>query len=119
MMRLQRFLLFPVFCAALSGCAARGPVEPGASVPEAAPASLSFSALVAELPEGSTQYFAESPFGPATIAAGPLYLSGLGNECRPARVRTELGGESTFAVCRAGEDSAWNFVPPVFEAVPR
>ena len=117
MMRLQYLLAFFVFCLALTGCAARGPVKPASSGPESTPASLAFSEEVAALPEGSTQYFTESPFGPATIDAGPLYLSGLGNECRSARLTQETMSHR-FAICRE-ENGRWRFLPTIFESMPR
>ena len=95
----RQSLLFLVFCAILSGCAARESASPATSVPETAPAALTFNEQIAALPEGSIQYFAESPFGPATIEAGPLYLSGLGNECRSARV-THGNMSHRFALCK-------------------
>ena len=116
-MRRQCLLLSLVFCAVLSGCAARESVSPAASAPETAPASLSFNEQVAALPEGSTQYFAESPFGPAAIEAGPLYLSGLGNECRSARV-TRGTMSHRFALCKE-ENGSWRFIPTIFEIMPR
>lgn len=119
-MKLQNFTVLPVLCASfflLSGCAARESVSPAASVPEATPAALPFNEQVAALPEGSTQYFAESPFGPATIEAGPLYLSGLGNECRSARV-TRGTMNHRFALCKE-ENGRWRFIPTIFESMPR
>ncbi len=117
-MKPQNFSVLPLLCAAvflLSGCAARQSPAPVAS--ETAPAAPPFNEQVAALPEGSTQYFAESPFGPATIEAGPLYLSGLGNECRSARV-TRGTLSHRFALCRE-ENGAWRFLPTVFESMPR
>lgn len=111
----RQSLLFLVFCAILSGCAAREPLAPVTSEPT--PAVLTFNEQVAALPEGSTQYFAESPFGPASIEAGPLYLSGLGNECRSARV-THGTLSHKFALCKE-ENGAWRFIPTVFESMPR
>ena len=113
----RQSLLFLLFCAILSGCAARESASPATSVPETAPAALTFNEQVAALPEGSTQYFAESPFGPASIEAGPLYLSGLGNECRSARV-TRGSMSYRFALCKE-ENGAWRFIPTVFESMPR
>ena len=111
----RQSLLFLVFCAILSGCAAHEPLAPVAS--ETAPAALPFNDQVAALPEGSTQYFAESPFGPAAIEAGPFYLSGLGNECRSARV-TRGTMSHRFALCKEA-NGAWRFIPTVFESMPR
>lgn len=106
-----------VFCAVLSGCAARESVSPATSAPETAPATMSFNQQVATLPEGATQYFAASPFGPAIIETGPLYLSGLGNECRSARV-TRGTMSHRFALCKE-ESGEWRFIPTVFESVSR
>ena len=117
MMRREYLTISLALCAVLSGCAARESAAPTAPVPEAAPAALSFGEQVAALPEGSTQYFAESPFGPATIEVGPLYLSGLGNECRSARV-THGNMSYRFALCKE-KNGAWRFIPPVFESMPR
>lgn len=116
MMLRHCLILSLALCAVLSGCAARESAAPTALVPEEAPA-LSFEERVAALPEGSAQYFAESPFGPATIEAGPLYLSGLGNECRSARV-TRGSMSYRFALCKE-ENGAWRFIPTVFESMPR
>lgn len=110
-------LLSLVLCAVLSGCAARESVSPATCVPGAAPAALPFNEQVAALPEGSSQYFAESPFGPASIEAGPFYLSGLGNECRSARV-TRGSMSHRFALCKE-QNGAWRFIPTVFESIPR
>ena len=115
-MRRQCLLLSLVFCAVLSGCAARESVSPAASAPETAPASLSFNEQVAALPEGSTQYFAESPFGPAAIEAGPLYLSGLGNECRLIRVTR---GTASYQLTLCKENGTWRFIPSIFEGMPQ
>lgn len=109
-------LLSLVLCAVLSGCAARESVSPATSVPETAPAALPFNEQVAALPEGSSQYFAESPFGPASIEAGPFYVSGLGDECRSARAASGTMSHR-FAVCR--EQDTWRFIPTVFESMPR
>ena len=116
MMPRQCLTISLALCAVLSGCAARESAVPTTPVPEEAPA-LSFDERVAALPEGSTQYFAESPFGPATIEAGPLYLSGLGNECRSARV-THGNMSHRFALCKE-KNGAWRFIPTVFESMPR
>ena len=116
----QNFIVLPVLSAAfflLSGCVARESVSPAASAPGAVPAALSFNEQVAALPEGATQYFAESPFGPAADEAGPFYLSGLGNECRPVRV-TRDAIRHRFALCR-NENGEWDFIPAIFESMPR
>ncbi len=109
------FLIFLGFCAILSGCAAREPLAPVTSEPT--PAVLTFNEQVAALPEGSTQYFAESPFGPASIEAGPLYRSGLGSECRSARV-TRGTMSHRLALCK-DENGAQHFIPTIFESMPR
>ena len=109
-MKSQNFTVLPILCAVvflLSGCAARESVSPATCVLETAPA----------LPEGSSQYFAESPFGPASIESGPFYLSGLGNECRSARV-TRGSMSHRFALCKE-QNGAWRFIPTVFESIPR
>ncbi|EGW50006.1 hypothetical protein HMPREF1022_02949 [Desulfovibrio sp. 6_1_46AFAA] len=113
----RQSLLFLVFCAILSGCAARESVSPTTSTPETVPAAQSFNEQVAALPEGATQYFAESPFGPASIEAGAPYLSGLGNECRSARV-TRGTMSHRFAFCKE-EKGNWRFLPTIFESMPR
>ena len=110
MMRREYLTISLALCAVLSGCAARESAAPTA-------AALTFNEQVAALPEGSTQYFAESPFGPATIEVGPLYLSGLGNECRSARV-THGNMSHRFALCKE-KNGAWRFIPTVFESMPR
>ena len=113
----RQCLLSLAFCAVLSGCAMREPLAPAPAVSEPTPTSLPFNEQVAALPEGSTQYFAESPFGPAAIEAGPLYLSGLGNECRSARVTRETMSHK-FALCKE-ENGRWRFIPTIFESMPR
>lgn len=110
-----RAVLAVALCA-LSGCAARESVSPATSAPETAPA-ISFNDQVAALPEGSTHYFAESPFGQVTIDAGPFYLSGLGNECRAARA-TSGTMSHRLALCKQ-ENGAWRFLPTIFESMPR
>ena len=116
MMRREYLTISLALCAVLSGCAARESAAPTALVPEEAPA-LSFEERVAALPEGSAQYFAESPFGPAAIDAGPFYLSGLGDECRSVRVAR--GSTShRFALCKE-KNSVWHFIPTIFESMPQ
>lgn len=116
-MRRRSMLICLLFCAVLSGCATRGPVSEGKTAQEAASATRVFSEQVSTLPEGATQYFAESPFGPATVDAGPFYISGLGNECRSARV--SRGSMShRFALCKE-ENGSWRFIPTIFESMPR
>ena len=113
----RQSLLFLVFCAILSGCAARESASPATSVPETAPAALTFNEQIAALPEGSIQYFAESPFGPASIEAEGSYLSGMGHECRSARAAS--GDKShRFVVCRE-KDGEWRFIPTIFETMLR
>ena len=116
MMLRHCLILSLALCAVLSGCAARESAAPTALVPEEAPA-LSFDERVAALPEGSAQYFAESPFGPAAIDAGPFYLSGLGDECRSVRVAR--GSTShRFALCKE-KNGVWHFIPTIFESMPQ
>lgn len=117
MMRRQCLTISLALCAVLSGCAARESAVPTTPVPEAAPAALSFDERVAALPEGSAQYFAESPFGPASIDAGPFYLSGLGDECRSVRV-AHGSTSRRFALCKE-KDGAWRFIPTIFESMPQ
>lgn len=113
----RQCLLSLAFCVVLCGCAAREPLAPAPVASETVPAVLPFNEQVAALPEGSTQYFAESPFGPAAIEAGSLYLSGLGDECRSARV-THGTASRRFAICRE-ENGTWRFIPTIFESMPR
>ena len=108
MMLRHCLILSLALCAVLSGCAARESAAPTALVPEEAPA-LSFEERVAALPEGSAQYFAESPFGPAAIDAGPF--------CRSVRVAR--GSTShRFALCKE-KNSVWHFIPTIFESMPQ
>ena len=95
---MMRRLLFLLPALLLTGCAGRYAPAMLSADSSVAPAP-SFADQVAALQEGSTQYFAESPFGPSTIEAGPLYLSGLGNECRSARAASGTMSHR-FAVCR-------------------
>ena len=111
MMLRHCLILSLALCAVLSGCAARESAVPAASVLEAAPAALSFGEQVAALPEGSTQYF-----GQATLDAGPLYLSGLGNECRLIRV-TRGTASHKLTLCK--ENGTWRFIPSIFEGMPQ
>ena len=115
MMLRHCLILSLALCAVLSGCAARESAAPTALVPEEAPA-LSFEERVAALPEGSAQYFAESPFGQATLDAGPLYLSGLGNECRLIRVTR---GTASYKLTLCKENGTWRFIPSIFEGMPQ
>ena len=113
----RQCLLSLIFCAMLSGCAAHEPLAPAPAVSEAESTALPFNEQVAALPEDSTQYFAESPFGPAAIDAGPCYLSGLGDECRSVRVAR--GSTShRFALCKE-KNSVWHFIPTIFESMPQ
>ena len=115
-MRPQHFLALLVFCLALTGCTARGPLKATPSE-EPNPSTLAFSERLGALPDGSTQYFNESPFGPATIDVGQTYLSGLGNECRSARA-TQSGMSHRFALCLE-EGGKWRFIPTIFEGMLR
>ena len=76
-MRLQHVLFLLAVSLTLPGCAMREPLTPAVSEPESVPLAVSFTEQVAAFPEGATQYFAESPFGPVTIEAGAFYISGL------------------------------------------
>ena len=115
-MRLQHVLFLLAVSLTLPGCAMREPLTPVVSEPEAVPLVVSFTEQVVAFPEGATQYFAESPFGPVTIEAGAVYISGLGNKCRSARV---TGGSASkrFAVCLE-ENGTWRFIPTIFESMP-
>ncbi len=119
MMNLRSVTALPVLCAAfflLSGCAGRyAPATLAAD--SSVPLAPAFADQVAALPDGSTQYFAESPFGPATVTGGRSYLSGLGNECRSAHVNGNTG-RYRFAVCRE-QNGAWRFIPTIFESMPQ
>lgn len=111
----MRRLLFLLPALLLTGCAGRyAPTT--LSADSSVPLAPAFADQVAALLEGSTQYFAESPFGPATVTSGKSYLSGLGNECRSAYVNNT--GRYRFAVCRE-QNGAWRFIPTVFESMPR
>ncbi len=99
-------------CLFLAGCAARATQEPAS---QAAP--MTFCDTVAAQPEGVEQDYPESPLGHVSIESGPLYLSGLGNECRPLRV-TRGNVSQRFALCKA-DTVGWHFVPPIFESLPR
>lgn len=115
-MRLGKLLPLLALCIALPGCAVRGPIAaPVAS--GSRPSPTLFADQVAALPEGTAQYFADSPFGPATIDAGSFYASGLGNECRSARATRE-NESHRLAVCRE-VGGAWRIIPTVFEGMPR
>ena len=116
MRRREDWALSVELCGGVSHGAARDSAAPAAPVPEAAPAALSFGEQVAALPEGSTQYFAESPFGQATLDAGPLYLSGLGNECRLIRVTR---GTASYQLTLCKENGTWRFIPSIFEGMPQ
>ena len=120
MNELSQVLVSVAFCIVLpilSGCAARESASPATFVPERLPDALPFNEQIAALPEGSIQYFAESPFGPASIEAEGSYLSGMGHECRSARAAS--GDKShRFVVCRE-KDGEWRFIPTIFESILR
>ena len=112
----MRRLLFLLPALLLTGCAGR--YAPATLGVEANVLSApTFAEQVADLPEGASQDFAESPFGPATVTGGGSYLSGLGNECRSARASSG-SLRHRFAVCRE-QNGAWRFIPSVFESMPR
>lgn len=115
MMHLGKLLPLLALCIALPGCAVRGPIAVSVTGPESSPTL--FADQVAALPEGAAQYFANSPFGPATIDAGSFYASGLGNECRSARATRE-NESHRFTVCREA-GGAWRIIPTIFEGMPR
>ena len=95
----------------------RGPAKPMPCDQEVSLSTRAFSEKLSALPEGSTQYFNESPFGPATIDVGRAYLSGLGNECRSARA-TQGVMSQRFALCLE-EGGKWRFIPTIFEGMLR
>lgn len=119
-MNLQKVTLCFCLCTALltlPGCALRKTqtqAEPDA-VAAQQPALL-FSEQVAAMPEGATQYFAESPFGPVTVDAGGHYLSGLGHECRSVRV-SRVAMSQKLVLCK-GAKGGWGFVPTIYESMP-
>lgn len=118
---MRKLHLAPLFflCVALSGCAVRatqGEREEGRA--ELLSAARPFAEQVAELPQGASQFFTDSPFGPATVEGGTAYVSGLDSECRSARA-TRGTEHFVFAVCRGSEADAWRFIPSIFESVPR
>ena len=76
-----------------------------------------WAARVAELPEGSSALFDTSPFGPVLVEVGQTYCSGLGHECR-STVLTAEGKRTSLALCR-DDSGIWDFVPSVFENLPR
>lgn len=116
-MRLRWILFIFFIWLALPSCAIREPIAPVASRPEATSEALLFNNEIATLPEDSTQYFAKTPFGPATINAGSFYTSGLGHKCRLVRVTTETKTHN-FALCRK-EDGNWHLIPSIFENIVR
>ena len=89
MMRREYLTISLALCAVLSGCAARESAAPTAPVPEAAPAALSFGEQVAALPEGSTQYFAESPFGRPPLRQDRSIFPAWATNAVPPASRTE------------------------------
>lgn len=107
-------VLWAAFCL-LYGCTAREPLPALSTDSGAEPISLSFETQVATLPEGSTRTFAESPFGPVTIVAGPFYLSGLGNECRLVHIK-HGNILNRQALCKEN-GGQWHFIPNIFEEV--
>ena len=115
MMLRHCLILSLALCAVLSGCAGRyAPATLAAD--SSVPLAPAFADQVAALPDGSTQYFAESPFGQATLDAGPLYLSGLGNECRLIRVTR---GTASYQLTLCKENGTWRFIPSIFEGMPQ
>ena len=91
-MRLQHVLFLLALSLTLPGCAMREPLTPAVSEPEAVPLAVSFTEQVATFPEGATQYFAESPFGPVTIERErSIFLVWATNVVRPAlRVEAQV-----------------------------
>ena len=116
-MRPQNFLGLLILCLVLSGCATRKTRTFSPASLDGMPVSQSFTEQVAALPEGSVQYFAESPMGPSTVDAGSFYSSGLGHECRSARISNE-NMSHRIAICRE-ENGPWRFIPTIFESMPR
>lgn len=112
-MMLWRTSICLLVCALfLCGCAAR---DRRAGTPASSHES-GFAAQLAAMPAGSTQYMAESPFGPATVTVEAPYTSGLGNSCRLVYVMHGDTGEKR-AICR--ENGVWYFLPRIFESIPQ
>lgn len=128
MNKISTLLLAGALCAALAGCTARQASNDSAAA-SAAPAQtyVPFADTVAAQPAGSVQFYAESPYGPVSMETGPLYYSGLGNECRPVNAvregrayRLALCREHTVSADKAGDRMApWRFVQTVFESSSR
>lgn len=119
-MMARRPVLLSALLMTLAGCAGHAPAPRMAEQnPVTAPAASVFAEQVAMLSPGQARTFTGSPFGPAMVEAGASYVSGLGNECRAARVRPDMGVMRAFAVCRAPDGGAWKVVPSIFEDVPR
>ena len=106
-----RFLL--LLCVLLSACTVSHPLlKENSALPK-----LSFNEELANLPEGATRYFAQSPLGAVQVRAGEFYLSGLGNRCR--FVYVEKGSEHRkLALCEE-KMGGWHLVPSIFESLTR
>lgn len=105
------FFLFLILVNLLAGCATRASISPEEQAKENA--LRAFSEELSSLPTGASQFFPNSPYGPANIEAGGFYISGLGNECRSARI-LHGAGSYRFALCK-GKDDQWLPIPTIFE----
>lgn len=107
------FLICFLLAGFLPGCAKKPALTPEQA--DAEKSLMTFNSELAEMPDGATRFFPNSPFGPTTIQAGPFYISGMGNECRSARV---LQGSASyrFALCRQ-QDDLWHSIPTIFESI--
>lgn len=119
MITVFRCLTMVCLVASLCACAAQRGQEQGAVAQ--APVSSPYAAFAGQLGgqmEGAVASFEGTPLGgPAEIAVGRPYTSGLRMLCRRATVR-ESHREMAVAVCRqpSGE---WTLTEPIFEPLPR
>ena len=113
-MRLQVLALVLAITLALPACALRSSKQ--AAHDKETPPVPSFAEQVAGLPNGVTQPFAQSPYGPVTVTAGSIYVSGLGNQCRPINI---VQGTMQYRAAVCQEEQGWRVIPTIFDNMPR
>lgn len=113
-----RCLSMVCLVASLCACAAQREQEQRGTAQAPVSPYAAFAGQLGEQMEGAVASFEGTPLGgPAEIAVGRPYTSGLRMLCRRATVR-EAHREMTVAVCRqpSGE---WMLTEPIFEPLPR
>ncbi|MDR1656935.1 MAG: hypothetical protein LBT47_05185 [Deltaproteobacteria bacterium] len=116
MMRTHLLLISVILGIVLSGCVIRIVDKHPKKQVESEYTEPSFAEQVARQPEGTSNFYADSPIGPIMVETGTTYISGLGSQCRSARGTMETKS-ILLAVCKV--NGAWRFIPTIFDSGAR